>query len=176
MSNECTSRKQELIGTYTIWVFFFSNKKMVEGVIPEEIVNECTTRRQELIGTCTIWVFLFFSSNQSSFCFSYDNDQSEQRKISQGANGNSEWNEVKFSVGKCQSSSPDYFKFWIWLDESLRERGKFSGPISHQISIQHQANKWWEWRKISIRGLLVDSIPNSLIVRIVHHKNCMADS
>ena len=104
---------------------FFSNKKMVEGVIPEEIVNECTTRRQELIGTCTIWVFLFFSSNQSSFCLIYDNDQSEQRKISQGANGNSEWNEVKFSVGKCQSSSPDYFKFWIWLDESLRERGKF---------------------------------------------------
>ena len=100
---------------------------MVEGVIPEEIVNECTTRRQELIGTCTIWVFLFFSSNQSSFCLSYDNDQSEQRKISQGANGNSEWNEVKFSVGKCQSSSPDYFKFWIWLDESLRERENFLG-------------------------------------------------
>ena len=61
------------------------------------------------------------------FCLSYDNDQSEQRKISQGANGNSEWNEVKFSVGKCQSSSPDYFKFWIWLDESLRERENFLG-------------------------------------------------
>ena len=87
---------------------------MVEGVIPEEIVNECTTRRQELIGTCTIWVFFFFFLLfffLQMFCLSSDNDQSEQRKISQGANGNSEWNEVKFSVGKCQSSSPDYFKF-----------------------------------------------------------------
>ena len=110
------------------------------------------------------------------FCLSYDNDQSEQRKISQGASGNSTCNEVKLSVGKCQSSSPDYFKFWTWLDESSRERGKFSGPISHQISIQHQANKWWEWRKLSIRRLLVDPIQNSSILRIVHHKNCMANS
>ena len=116
--------------------------------------------------------FFFFQM----FCLSYDNGQSEQRKTSQGANGNSKWNKVKLSIGKCQSSSSDYFKFLIWWDKSLRERGKFCGPISHQISIQHQANKWWEWRKISIKGLLVDSIPNSLIIRIVHHKNCMADS
>ena len=116
---------------------------MVEGVIPEDMINECTTRRQELIGTCTIWVFFLFFFLQM-FCLSYDNDQSGQRKISQGANGNSTCNGVKLSVGKCQSSSPDYFKFWTWLDESSRERGKFSGPISHQISIQHQANKWWE--------------------------------
>ena len=79
---------------------------MIEGVIPGDMVNECTTRRQELIGTCTISVFFF-----KMFCLSYDNDQSEQRKISQGASGNSTCNEVKLSVGKCQSSSPDYFKF-----------------------------------------------------------------
>ena len=122
------------------WFKLLPNRsEVVEGVIPEDMVNECTTRRQELIGTCTIWVFFF-----QMFCLSYDNDQSEQRKISQGANGNSTCNEVKLSVGKCQSSSPDYFKFWTWLDQSSRERGKFSGPISHQISIQHQANKWWE--------------------------------
>ena len=29
------------------------------------------------------------------------------------------------------------------------------------ISIKYQADKWWEKRKISIRGLLVDPIPNS---------------
>ena len=138
------------------------------------MVNECTTRRQELIGTCTISVFIYFFFQM--FCLRYDNGQSEQRKTSQGANRNSKWNKIKLSIGKCQSSSSDYFKFLIWWDKSLRERGKFCGPISHQMSIQHQANKWWEWRKISIRGLLVDSIPNSLIVRIVHHKNCMADS
>ena len=55
-------------------------------------------------------IFLFFFFLQM-FCLSSDNDQSEQRKISQGANGNSTCNEVKLSVGKCQSSSPDYFKF-----------------------------------------------------------------
>ena len=130
------------------WFKLLTNRfKGVEGVTPEDMVNECTTRRQELIGTCTIWVFFFFS-NQNSFCLSYDNGQSEQRKISQGANRNSTWNEVKLSVGKCQSSSPDYFKFWTWLDQSSRWREKFSRPISQQISIQHQANKWWEWRKI----------------------------
>ena len=59
---------------------------MVEGVIPEDMVNECTTRRQELIGTCTIDQYFFFFK---CFCLSYDNGQSEQRKTSQGANGNS---------------------------------------------------------------------------------------
>ena len=107
------------------WFKLLPNRsKVVEGVIPEDMINECTTKRQELIGTCTIWVFFFFS-NQSSFCLSYDNGQSEQRKISQGANGNSTWNEVKLSVRKCQSSSPGYLKFWTWLDQSSRERGKF---------------------------------------------------
>ena len=157
------------------WFKLLTNRsKVIEGVIPEDMVNECTTRRQELIVTCTISVFILFFFQM--FCLSYDNGQSEQRKISQGANGNSKWNKVKLSIGKCQSSSSDYLKFLIWWDKSLRERGKFCGPISHQISIQHQANKWWEWRKISIKGLLVDSIPNSSIIRIVHHKNCMADS
>ena len=60
---------------------------MVEGVIPEDMVNECTTRRQELIGTCTISVFILIFFQM--FCLSYDNGQSEQRKTSQGANGNS---------------------------------------------------------------------------------------
>ena len=110
---------------YYCWFKLLPNRsKVVEGVIPEDMINECTSRRQELIGTCTIWVFFFFS-NQSSFCLSFDNDQSEQRKISQGANGNSTWNEVKLSVRKCQSSSPGYLKFWTWLDQSSRERGKF---------------------------------------------------
>ena len=59
---------------------------MIEGVIPGDMVNECTTRRQELIGTRTISVFIIFFH---MFCLSYDNDQSEQRKTSQGANGNS---------------------------------------------------------------------------------------
>ena len=29
------------------------------------------------------------------------------------------------------------------------------------ISIEYQANKWWEQRKISITGLLVDPVPNA---------------
>ena len=29
------------------------------------------------------------------------------------------------------------------------------------ISIQYQGDEWWEKRKILIRGLLVDPIPNS---------------
>ena len=42
-----------------------------------------------------------------------------------------------------------------------------------KISKQHHADKWWEWRKISIRGLMVDPIPNS---PNCHHRNCMPDS
>ena len=30
------------------------------------------------------------------------------------------------------------------------------------ISIQYQADKWWELRKIAIMGLFIDPIPNSL--------------
>ena len=30
------------------------------------------------------------------------------------------------------------------------------------VSIPYQADKWWDLGKISIRGLLVDPIPNSL--------------
>ena len=30
------------------------------------------------------------------------------------------------------------------------------------ILIQYQADKWWEWWKISIRRSVCDSIPNSL--------------
>ena len=39
------------------------------------------------------------------------------------------------------------------------------------FSLQYQADKWWE-RKISIRWLSVDLIPNS---PHQHHKNCMAE-
>ena len=105
---------------------------------------------------------------------SYDNGQSEQRKTSQGANGNSKWNKVKLSIGKCQSSSSDYFKFLIWWDKSLRERGKFLGqsPIKCQYNIKQTSDE----NKENYKGLLVDPIPNSSIIRIVHHKNGMADS
>ena len=37
-------------------------------------------------------------------------------------------------------------------------------PYNININIninQYQADKWWEWRKILIRGLLVDPISNS---------------
>ena len=43
----------------------------------------------------------------------------------------------------------------------------------YKISTQHQADKWYEKRKISVRGLLVDPIPNS---PNLHHKNGMANS
>ena len=85
------------------------------------------------------------------FCLSYDNGQSEQRKISQGANRNSTWNEVKLSVGKCQSLSPDYFKFWTWLDQSSRWRENFldQSPIKYQYNIkqtsdENKENYQWE--------------------------------
>ena len=41
------------------------------------------------------------------------------------------------------------------------------------ISIQYQADKWWELRKISVKGLWVDPIPNS---PNTNHKNCIGDS
>ena len=41
------------------------------------------------------------------------------------------------------------------------------------MSIQYQADKWWEQRNISRRGFLVDPLPNS---QNQHHKNCIADS
>ena len=147
------------------WFKLLPNRsKVVEGVIPEDMINECTSRRQELIGTCTTWVFFFFS-NQSSFCLSYDNDQSEQRKISQGANGNSTWNEVKLSIGKCYWLSPDYFKFWIGLDESSRERGKSSGPISQQMSIQR-------WVEMRIKKNISERIISWSNTKFFNRKNC----
>ena len=39
--------------------------------------------------------------------------------------------------------------------------------------IPYQADKWQEWRKISIKKLSVDSIPNS---HKENHKNCMGDT
>ena len=42
-----------------------------------------------------------------------------------------------------------------------------------KISIQYQAAEWCEERKMSIMGVLVYLIPNSLYR---HHKNCMAYS
>ena len=47
-------------------------------------------------------------------------------------------------------------------------------PIKYQYNIKQTSDENEE--KLSIRGLLVDPIPNSSIIRIVHHKNCMADS
>ena len=47
-------------------------------------------------------------------------------------------------------------------------------PIKCQYNIKQTSDENEE--KLSIRGLLVDPIPNSSIIRIVHHKNCMADS
>ena len=41
------------------------------------------------------------------------------------------------------------------------------------ISTQNQEDKWWEPRKLTIRGLLVDPIPNS---KKLHQRNCIADS
>ena len=41
------------------------------------------------------------------------------------------------------------------------------------ISWQHQAGKWWEYRKMFIRRFLVDPLPNSPIKQ---HKNCVADN
>ena len=47
---------------------------------------------------------------------------------------------------------------------------KASAP---KISMQYQADKWWEQRKILFWELLVDPIPNS---PNLHHKRCVADS
>ena len=47
-------------------------------------------------------------------------------------------------------------------------------PIQYQYNIKQTSDENEE--KLSIKGLLVDPIPNSSIKRIVHHKNCMADS
>ena len=47
-------------------------------------------------------------------------------------------------------------------------------PFKYQYNIKQTSDENEE--KLSIRGLLVDPIPNSSIIRIVHHKNCMADS
>ena len=41
------------------------------------------------------------------------------------------------------------------------------------MSIQYQADKWWELKKISVKGLLADLILNS---PNLHHKNCMSES
>ena len=41
------------------------------------------------------------------------------------------------------------------------------------MSMQYQAGKWWEERKVAIRGFLVDPIPNSPKEL---HMSCMADS
>ena len=121
------------------WFKLLPNRsEVVEGVIPEDMVNECTTRRQELIGTYKIWVFFF-----QMFCLSYDNGQSEQRKISQGANGNSKWNKVKLSIGKCQSSSHDCFKFEL---DWMRAQGKGENflnqsPIKYQYNIKQTSDE-----------------------------------
>ena len=40
------------------------------------------------------------------------------------------------------------------------------------ISIQYQADKWWEYRKMSVWELWVDPIPNS---PNWHQKNCMGE-
>ena len=39
-------------------------------------------------------------------------------------------------------------------------------------SIQYQADKWWEKRQMSIKGLVVDPITN---YPSLHHKNCTED-
>ena len=41
------------------------------------------------------------------------------------------------------------------------------------ISIQYYVDKWWELRKISIIGLLIDPVPNS---PNKHNDNRLADS
>ena len=40
------------------------------------------------------------------------------------------------------------------------------GEVLITVLIKHPAEKWWELRSISMRGLWVDSIPNSLIIII----------
>ena len=51
-------------------------------------------------------------------------------------------------------------------------------PLSHNNNehtghYKHQADKWYKLRKISIRGLLVDPIPD---YPDLHHKNGMTNS
>ena len=57
----------------------------------------------------------------------------------------------------------------MWSEAELREVIYPFTPTSDQdiispstISIQYQEDRWWESRRISIMGLLVDPIPNSL--------------
>ena len=67
--------------------------------------------------------------------------------------------------------------WWRWFIS--HSEGAMGYPFhSHKwprqnLSLQYQADKWWEWRKISVKGLWVDPIPNS---PNTNHKNCMGDS
>ena len=135
--------------------------KVVEGVTPEDMINECNKKT----GADRYMYNLSIFSTYSACCVSHYNGQSEQRKISQGANGNSTWNEVKLSIGKCYWLSPDYFKFWIGLDESSRERGKSSGPISQQMSIQR-------WAEMRIKKNISERIISWSNTKFFNRKNC----
>ena len=89
----------------------------------------------------------------------------------------------------CFSHLPGWISFWkkcfessfwnIWDLENLQLSLTLQLPWVTKteflltISIQYQADEWWEYRQILIWGLLVDPIPNSLNQ---HHKNCVADS
>ena len=57
----------------------------------------------------------------------------------------------------------------IWRELTLQLPWVTKTEFLLTILIQYQAGKWWESRKISIMGLLIDLIPNSPtnIIRIV---------
>ena len=47
-------------------------------------------------------------------------------------------------------------RFWEWKDKP------FEKEFLLKLSKQYQVYKQWVWGKVSIKGILVDPIPNSL--------------
>ena len=100
-----------------------------------------------------------------------------------------EWGIVpsKLTVCRCNSSSWQVNKTknfnrtnwsigmvaWLQLNPLTLVSDLLNTEFLLTRSFQYQAHMRWEWKKISIRGLLVDPVPNS---PNWHHKNCMADS
>ena len=60
---------------------------------------------------------------------------------------------------------------WVTLNP-LNLQSDQSRIFPYSINTLTSRLKWWGYRKISIRGLLVDPIPSS---PDLHHENCMLD-
>ena len=74
------------------------------------------------------------------------------------------WPRIKLSF-KWLSSKCKHLALWLpWVTKT---------ELLLTISILYQAEKWWELRKMLIRGWLVDLIQNS---SNSHQKNCLADN